>query len=156
MSVLIAELPIEDDAVIEEINCRLRITRHMALAFFASAWADWNDECGDVNVSGKDIFNVMPDEIDPEALKAAYQLAEGLEITAGKGLHELLEEAQAVSEGGDLPCDEEHFGHYCAMQAMGHGVGIESVGLDHDWIKVPDIEFGSCSLDPVKYPLPDD
>lgn len=37
--------------------------------------------------------------------------------------------------------DPEQFGHYLAMQAMGHGVGLEEVaGLDSDALKVPYIE----------------
>lgn len=47
------------------------------------------------------------------------------------------------------PAAMEYFGHYAAMQAMGHGVGLhDAFGQDaYLAITVPDLEFGSCHLE---------
>ena len=53
------------------------------------------------------------------------------------------------AENGDRPNTMEYFGHYCAMQAMGHGVGLSAAfSADvHSAVKVPHIEFSACSLE---------
>lgn len=150
-----------DQELLTEFNCRSRIVRHMALAFFASAWADWTDNHGGGVGSGVEVMDAMPDEMDSAALDAAHKLADGMEASEGKSLEETFWAAVGLADtddlgGGDRPCDEEHFGHYAAMQAMGHGVGLESVGIDPNHFHVPDIEFSQYDLDPVKYPIPDD
>jgi hypothetical protein len=160
MSIPLATLPFEtENDVIKQINRRLRMVRHAALAFFASAWADWNDEYGDLNPSEKDIMDIMPDEIDPAALKAAHELLEAVEKHHGAEITDLLRDAQNAADPtgwGTTPCDEEHFSHYLAMSAMGHGVGLDSVGLPHDWCHIPNIEFTPHDLDPANYPMPGD
>jgi hypothetical protein len=49
------------------------ILEHAAKAFFASAWADYQEEYGDVNLSGCKILDVMPD-VCPSAIEAAEKL----------------------------------------------------------------------------------
>lgn len=55
-----------------------------------------------------------------------------------------------IEETGDGDRDNtiEHFGHYCAMQAMGHGVGLrDAFGADvYDRINVPCVEFSGYTL----------
>jgi len=129
-----------------------RIKRGMALAFFASAYADMADECGQ-SLSGE-IMDQLPPDIDASALDAADTLACDMSRANWSGerlpnLASIFEYAsrQNVS-GADRELSPELFGHYCAMQSMGHGVGLESFGEGvRDAIVVPYVEFGSHSLE---------
>lgn len=146
------------------------ILNGMARAFFASAWADQCEEAAQSRMlSGRDIMDLMPAEIDPAALHAAQTLATGMiranwprrallgGVTADQGLRVLYRYAESLPReraiGGyrlvaDRELTPELFGHYCAMQAMGHGVGLESFGhAVRDTISVPYVEFGSYSLE---------
>ena len=121
---------------------------HASKAFFASAWADMADECGsDVIGMGVEIMSVMPDEIDPAAIEAAETLVMDIERINGKPLESLLELIKDTADG-DRPATAEYFGHYAAMQAMGHGVGLyDAFGSEvYNVVKIPYIEFGSYSL----------
>ena len=138
------------------------IRLHMAKAFFASAWADLQEEkalddetC--VSLSGCEIMDVMPDEIDPAAIHAArtleLDLARRNASPSLSTLYEFARKAQSESaEGSELPGDRtlnpEMFGHYLAMQAMGTGVGLRDAfgRAVADAINVPYVEFGSHSL----------
>jgi hypothetical protein len=121
---------------------------HAAKAFCASAWADACEESDNaVVLSGQEIFDVMPDEIDAAAVHAARTLRMAMERENGRSIGDLLGLIERDGDG-DRPNTVEHFGHYSAMQAMGHGVGLyDAFGSDvHDAIKVPYVEFGSHSL----------
>lgn len=137
-----------------DTDTRNEIIRHMSLAFFADAWASYEDEFGE-GTGGCEILNILPSETDPAALEAAQGLADKMEKLNGEPLTAIL----ARGEGGDRPCTPEFFGHYAAMQAMGHGVGLESVGFDaygpNANVKVPRVEFTHYDLDPGKYSIPD-
>lgn len=143
-----------------------QIKHGMALAFFASAYADLKDE-QEEPLRGE-IMDQLPDEIDPAAIHAADTLIMGMieKLTDSTPLNEHQKEAltdsqrmaliymTACNRFNDDPCDADReltpdlFGHYCAMQAMGHGVGLESFGSAvRDAIKVPYVEFGSHSLE---------
>ena len=118
---------------------------HAALAFFASAYADLMEENGEP--MGGEIMDQLPDVIDPAAEHAAKILRVDIERLNGKTIDQLM--ALIVEHGdGDRPETVECFGHYAAMQAMGHGVGLYDAFGDyvHDTIKVPYVEFGSHSL----------
>jgi acetylornithine deacetylase/succinyl-diaminopimelate desuccinylase-like protein len=128
-------------------SIRAEIVANMATAFYACAWADQQEEDEDgVNLSGCEILDVMPQDDNDGADDAAEHLATQMEELNGKTLPEIM----ALGKGGDRPCDAEHFGHYAAMQAMGHGVGLESVGMDSHGndaaVKVPNIEFSHYDL----------
>ena len=119
---------------------------HAARAFFASAWADMVEENG-ATLRGE-IMDQMPELLDPAAIHAARTLRMDIERTNGKTIDEMM--VLIVRDGaGDRINDAETFGHYAAMQAMGHGVGLyDALGCDiHGAIKVPYVEFGSCSLE---------
>jgi len=131
-------------------NTRDQIIHHMSLAFFACAWADYSEEVGPMYSPGCEIMDEMPGDTDPSALSAAKDLADEMEKLNGASLVELMGRGGGI--GGDRPCNAEYFGHYAAMQAMGHGVGLESVGL-RDEVKVPYMEFTMFDLDPEEYPI---
>ena len=121
---------------------------HAAKAFFASAWADAADESEESPIgAGTEIFDVMPDEIDPAAMHAARTLRMDMERENGLSIGDLLGLIERDGDG-DRPNTIDHFGHYAAMQAMGHGVGLnDAFGPDvYEAIKVPYVEFGSHSL----------
>lgn len=134
-----------------------QILKGMAKAFFASAYADQADECGQP-LHGE-IMDQLPDDIDPAALHAANTLANDMVWKSSTnnldGLYLLA--LRQDSSGADRELTPELFGHYCAMQAMGHGVGLDSFGQAvYDAIKVPYIEFGSYSLEKDYFTPQDD
>ena len=123
--------------------------QHAARAFFASAWADAADESENSPIGpGTEIMDVAPKEIDPAAIHAARTLRMDVERVNGKTIGDLMGVIERDGDG-DRPNTVEHFGHYCAMQAMGHGVGlVDAFGSAvHDAIRVPYVEFGQHSLD---------
>lgn len=129
------------------------IRQHMARAFFASAWADQCDESGNENrIAGREIMDEMPEQVDPSAEQAAKTLELGL-LEKNKQfscLAGVLDWLQTVpSPGGDRPRNAEMLGHYLAMQAMGHGVGLYDAFGDqtYEFLTVPYVEFGSHSLE---------
>lgn len=131
------------------METRDEIQAAMARAFFASAWADACEEAGEASrLSGCEIMDVMPDDIDPAALSAAESLANQIEAMNGKSLADLLAFIE-TNAAGDREPSADLFGHYCAMQAMGHGVGLyDAFGKGiYDTIRIPYHEFGSCYLE---------
>ena len=119
---------------------------HAARAFFASAWADQVEENG-AAIRGE-IMDQMPDDIDPAATHAARTLRMDIERVNGRTINQLIDLIK-IHGKGDRPNTIEHFGHYAAMQAMGHGVGLcDAFGsYIHTTIKIPRMEFGSCYLE---------
>ena len=122
--------------------------RNAAKAFFASAWADACEEAEqDSMISGKEIFDIMPAEIDPAAIHAAETLYMDMERINQRSIEDMMLCIEE-SGNGDRENSIESFGHYAAMQAMGHGVGLHDAfgsGV-YETIKVPYVEFGSYSL----------
>lgn len=137
------------------MNTHDEILRGMALAFFASAFADQAEENG-TPLRGE-IMDQLPLLTDKAAILAADTLAKKIVLLNGVSsidpnetpLEKLYIKAGMVNDGtGDKKLEPELFGHYCAMQAMGTGVGLESFGgAIHDTIKVPYVEFGNHSLE---------
>ena len=108
----------------------------MAKAFFGSAWADYVEEHDVMSLMGTEILDVMPTDIDPAALHAANTLLLDLERLHKQRIEDLWQQ-----HSGGLDADK--WGHYAAMSAMGHGVGLG------DWdvvLKIPYMEFGAYSL----------
>ena len=135
-----------------------QILNGMARAFFACAWGDQCEESGNAGImSGRDIMCIMPEQMDPAALHAARTLAFGMienhwhtkEVSLDQGLRVLYQYAEQCDPvGSDRMLTPELFGHYCAMQAMGTGVGLESFGEEcREFFRVPYIEFGGHSLE---------
>ena len=70
-------------------------------------------------------------------------------------LADLFRKAVKVSNGrGNHPPTEEMFGHYAAMGAMGHGVGLwDALGAEAcRFVGSFDWEFSWHELDPKTYP----
>lgn len=124
-----------------------KIQRSMALAFFGCAYADQAEESG--NALAGEIMDQLPDEIDPAAIHAAKTLMSDMANANMASVDALYIQAEECeTDGGDRELTPELFGHYCAMQAMGTGVGLESFGSAiRDAIHVPYVEFGSHSLE---------
>lgn len=124
---------------------------HASHAFFASAWADQCDESDNAELlSGQEIMQVMPSDTDPCAIHAAKMLYMDMERINQCSIEKLMTLIEETGDGdGDRENTIEHFAHYCAMQAMGHGVGLhDAFGADvYDRIKVPHVEFSGYSLD---------
>jgi hypothetical protein len=143
---------------------RDEIMEHMSRAFFASAWADWADEYGPGTAgNGVDVMDEMPDVIDGAAILAAVKLTKQLEELHGMDLSEIFCIAKAISRhyrAGDRVRTAEMFGHYAAMGAMGHGVGLwDALGTKAcDFVNTSDcyMEFSPFDLDAGEYPIPAD
>lgn len=132
---------------------RDEILTNMAKAFFASAWADQCDESEHASIiSGREIMSMMPAVMDPAALDAAETLekdflSENKQFACLAGVLDWLQCIPAPA--GDRARTAEMLGHYLAMQAMGHGVGLDDAfGYEvYNKIKVPYVEFGGHSLE---------
>ena len=123
---------------------RDEILQSMARTLFVTAYADAVDE-GEIDGpsagGGEDWMDVAP-EASPEtaehALKLAERmLAEFLKLNGGT-LESLCEEwcspeSQTYANGREH--DADLFGHYIAMQSLGHGVGLnDDTGPDcREW-----------------------
>lgn len=135
-----------------------KIKHGMELAFFASAFADLREE-QEEPLRGE-IMDQLPHITDPAAVHAAETLImgilDGITFEASEGVQSDAQRMlvlymhlcnQYDRKDADRELTPELFGHYCAMQAMGHGVGLESFGSAvRDAIKIPYVEFGSHSL----------
>lgn len=110
----------------------------MARAFFASAWADQCEETGHAAMlAGQEITKLMPTEYDPAAWAAARTLLFDMERLNESDIASIY-----LANDGHLTAVD--WGHYAAMQAMGHGTGLwEFVGQG---VAVPFVEFGSYAL----------
>lgn len=140
------------------MNTFEQIKNGMALAFFACAYADLCEEKGEP-LSGQ-IMDQLPQPTDPAAIRAAETLImgmiDGVAFEPGldsdeKRMRALYMHAVNQTEGGTeghLDLNPDLFGHYCAMQAMGTGVGLDSFGSAiYEAFIIPDIDFGSCNLE---------
>lgn len=132
---------------VDETDTAAAIHLGMAKAFFADAWASEigahaasayhrsrtrtiSDTCGRrgcVSLSGCDILDVMPDRIDPAAIKAADALIAAL-VERNHGCRTIDEVFTKFS--GELTDNAETWGHYAAMEYMGHGVGLWDHGVE--------------------------
>jgi hypothetical protein len=116
------------------------IIEAMARALFVSAWADAEEQEGRSFGGGVDLMDVAP-KTSAEAKQHAKKLAKQFEQKNGMSLDELLAKAAEADKDADIDSDyASDFGHYLAMQAMGHGVSWFD---DHEkfTLNVPKTEF---------------
>lgn len=108
------------------------IAQAMARAAFVSAWADNQEERGK-SFRRQHLEEIAPKKTPKAATQWAWKLIGRIEQANGKGLCALLFAAEKADGiwGADLvrqietvASDEyaRQFGHYLAMQALGHGV----------------------------------
>lgn len=128
------------------MNTKETILKHMALAFFATAYADAAEEAGKP-LQGE-IMNQLPRDVDTAAIHAADTLCKGIEEANHSDIVTLFDILCEYTNGdGDRPHTPEMFGHYAAMQAMGHGVGLtDAFGGNAEQFRIPYVEFGPYSL----------
>lgn len=114
---------------------------HASRAFFASAWAD----AVEYAVPGGEIMGDMPYLVDPAATHAAQTLL--FDMLRANGCADAAAMLAMCPDEGDREHTLETLGHYAAMQAMGHGVGLGDAFGDHECLRVPYVEFGGYSLE---------
>jgi hypothetical protein len=144
---------------LNQTGTALEVKQGIARAFFISAYADAYEEAPDSSkkkrklgcMGGRNWDTVAPKENDPAAESAADALAEILQKDNGAAdLADLYHKAMEVKElcRGDRDLTPNMFGHYLAMQAMGHGVGLDTAFGDavYDLVKVEYYEFGMAHL----------
>ena len=118
-------------------------------ALFVSAYADACDEGNlpdcDTAGPGDDWMDVSPDT-PQTALDAGKRLALRIAALNGASIGELLNRAYAA-DGLDPECPDTYepkyrsdFGHYLAMQSLGHGVGWFDDHAEFP-LKLPYVEF---------------
>jgi hypothetical protein len=100
------------------------IVESMARTLWVSAYASYAEENprkrGVVHARGGQNWHDVAPETPPAAERAAGELAELFKVKNNASLEQLAQRAR-VADGKKI--DEEDFGHYLAMMAMGEGVG---------------------------------
>lgn len=119
-----------------------------AAAFFVSAWGDKEEEAGR-SYPGKDLMDVAPDTPD-YVMKEAYRFIGALENANKRHIASIFHKAieADVAEGKDVKNKDypDLFGHYLAMEAMGHGVSWWDDHAKFE-IVVPHVEFTQFDLE---------
>jgi len=103
-----------------DASLRRDIIDAMARALFVSAWGSREEERGRSH-GGEDLMDIAP-ATSLAAKREARELAEEIEKDNGKRLDELYEIAAAAPGKHYKDPNPNDFGHYLAMEAMGHGV----------------------------------
>jgi len=109
----------------------LGIRASMARALFVDSWANREQERGRSH-GGRDLMFVAP-RTSSAAKAAANKLAHQIETLTGRSMESLYHAAESDPGHHSRQPTPHDFGHYIAMQALGHGV---SWADDH-----PDLPF---------------
>lgn len=127
----------------------------MAKVFFATAWADYQEDSPDgVNLSGCDIYQVMPAEIPDEVYASVRECIRKLLWQNDMDLMEMYDEAERHKlEKPYREFNMENFGEILAFQCLGHGIGFEEICETPEFsIDIPHHEFRYYELDEEEYP----
>jgi len=111
------------------------ILRGMARGPWADTWAQEQEEKGE-SFSGMDIYEIAP-EAPRWAARWTERLADAIAEVNDTPLSHLFTAAKAVG----FPRDEESFGFYLGMQAVGHGIRWDDDVSTDLKIRVPSMEF---------------
>lgn len=134
------------------------IRDYMAKTFFAFAWADWQEEYGDISLSGVEIMDAIPEEYPDTAYMAADILIKKMEEINGLDIKTIFEICRGAPGEHRREPDADEFGYCMAMQAMGHGVGWDdnhpSMFHNNPRFKVPHVEYSYFDLPENEYPIP--
>ncbi len=130
------------------------VIHHAARAFFVSAYADYceneprGESCARASC-GDDWMDIAPEATPLEAYVLAGEMWASIEAASKINMFALAARANQA-DGGEYEIgddfDAEHFGHYLAMQYMGHGVSWFD---DHEEfeIEIPYSEVSYLSFD---------
>jgi hypothetical protein len=145
-----------------------QIREYMAKTFFATAWADYQEQALGEGLQGE-IMDQIPDTYPESAYSAADKLIAGLEKVNGTTLETIFQTCRDEPGDHHREPDEDEFGYCMAMQAMGHGVGWDDnhPAMFHekriDWVepkinrpqrfKVPSMEYTYFDLPDSEYPI---
>jgi len=124
------------------------ILKSIARTLFVSAWASWNAQYGNTNVSGKDLMELAPETPDFMADHAQKVLTGWLEKNniSEKALIYLAKETWGLGVATDEKIMEAA-GQYLAMESMGSGVSwldnnddwhLEPFHYDFSYFDIPD------------------
>lgn len=110
---------------------RDQIVNAMAKLAWALAWANHADEHGCCNMSGVNVFDVMPQEVPECSAAYAGKLAAEIEAASGVTLDVLFNNAadNDPTVNADSSREIERFGECLVYESMGHGVAWTD---DHD------------------------
>lgn len=114
------------------------ITENMARTFFVTAWADRQEERR-ITYPGQDLFDVAP-ATNKAAKQAAWEFVKKLEQANKLTIFEVYDQALQKADLQDTEKNREEFGYLAAMEALGHGVGLED-GFPGHSLEIPDMEF---------------
>lgn len=131
------------------------IRQYMAKTFFASAWADYEEQVAQNPHGGVDIMDVMPDNIPESAFIAADKVINFVQKETGKPISELYNIAANTEGKHYREPTEEDFAYSLAMQSMGHGVGWSDNHPDLTF-KLPHLEYSYYDLPEDEYPIPEE
>lgn len=118
------------------------IIRAAARAAYVSAWADYMENAGKAKGwAGQDLMDLAP-KTPAAANKWAKKLIATMERMNGKTIEAMAADAcsRPHSHSWEKEGTYEDFGHYTAMQALGHGVGWSDSHPAHGF-KIPHGEF---------------
>lgn len=152
---MVQELATKDFGELEVKTLALSntIVEGMARALFVSTYAEWAEEMCQRGIDplppiakgGEDWMDVAP-ETPKEAMVYAWRLCGMIEEANHLNIYCLAAAAHKADWPDRDPCDrpsgyDKMFGHYLAMQAMGHGVSWFD---DHEKfpLHVPHVSFG--------------
>lgn len=117
------------------------IIESFAKALHACAWADCVEEWGIENLSGCEILDVM-DPVTSAARDTARIAVEQIEKNNGMFINIAYEvvAAKPLEHGWEIEAEPADFGHYLAMEWLGHGVAWSDDHPNHD-LKIGHGEF---------------
>lgn len=130
----------------------------LARTFWVCAYADWWDNEGDDSdphaSNGEDWMNETPDTPD-EARHLAHEFCEILakknNISIDMLLYKILNQSYAIPDDYENSFADD-FGHYVAMEALGHGVSWEDDHPPHK-LKLPYVSVYACSISDMGYDI---
>ena len=117
---------------------REELIEGMASALWVAAWASALEEAGESFPSGADLMDLAPPP-PPEAYTAARKLAREIARKSKRSMPLLWQDAASAAGSHFRRPTLDLFGHYLAMEALGHGVSWFDDHPDFD-IKIPDVE----------------
>jgi len=141
-------------ATVRDPGLRKQIVDSMARAFFASAWAEGEEEKPDFfekgygghgHGRGVNIMDVAP-PTSRNAYKHAEFVAKQIERENRKSLGELYVKAAEIGGRHDKSPNPGDFGYYLAMESMGHGVSWYDDHPEFGMKEIPYHEFSEFDL----------